>query len=452
MLAAACALPAAGCVPGATSRELDRSYDAATQRLREHERSASREPERDPEAPLDRSEVVALAVARSPSLRALAHRARAAVYAGRAEGALPPAELGLAAWNLPLTRPYAVGEADVYMLELRQRFPAAGSLGARARAMAEEASALLEEVRSEERLVATRALDAYADYEEAVFARAVQERQLALLQQIGEAVRARYATGGAALADAARIELESAKARRTLTRLAGDIARARAALNALLRRPPSSPVRDPREGPAETVRIDTEELLARAAEQRAPMLAADAKARAADARREAADAEASVPEFMVGLGYWQTPHMRPGVGVTASMSLPWLWGPARDRVREAEEEVLAHAAARDATGVEAQAEVTEAHARIVALEEELASVERDALPAARRSIDALTTAYATGHASLLDWLDAARSVLDLDVERTAIRASLARSVAALERAVGAPLPRTAVAMEEGETR
>ncbi len=43
--------------------------------------------------------------------------------------------------------------------------------------------------------------------------------------------------------------------------------------------------------------------------------------------REAAEAEARIPEFMVGLGYWQDPTMRPGVGVTASMSLPWLWGP-----------------------------------------------------------------------------------------------------------------------------
>jgi outer membrane protein TolC len=67
---------------------------------------------------------------------------------------------------------------------------------------------------------------------------------------------------------------------------------------------------------------------------------------------------------------------------------------------------------------------------------------RQALPAARRSIDALTAAYSTGNASLLEWVDMARSVTDVELEAVALAGEISHGVAALERAVGAPLPRT----------
>lgn len=406
------------------------------------------EPEVDLTAPLDRDAVVTLAVARSPALALVARRARALVHAGRAEGSLPPAELGFEVGNLPLTRPYAAGEADMYMVELRQRFPAAGSLDARARAMAEEAQAMLAELSAEERLVAQRAADAFAEYVQAFTERGIQRQQLALLERMGQATRARYTTGGSGLADAARIDVEIAKAQRALARIEGDSARARAALNAVLRRPVGAPLGEPQELAPQTVRLPLDELLARAESNRGPTLAADARLRAAGVRREAVEAEARIPEFMVGLGYWQDPRMRPGVGVTASMSLPWLWGPGRHRMAQGQEEEAAERAARDGAGLEAQAEVSEAYARLAAFEQQLLVVRRQALPAARRSIDALTAAFSTGNASLLEWVDAARSVLDLEMEAADLHGQLSHGIAALERAVGTLLPRVALELEQ----
>lgn len=436
---------ASGCVSTQTRRTLDRSYEVATARVREAPRRPTQESavaEADLAGPLERDVVVAAAVERSPALAVMAHRARALVHAGRAEGSLPPAELGFEAWNLPLARPYALGEADMYMVELRQRFPAAGSLDARARAMAEEAQAMLAELSSEERLVAERAANAFADYVQAFAEKRLQEGQIALLARMGQAVRARYTTGGSGLAEAARIDVEVTKAQRALARVGGDIARSRATLNAVLRRPPGAALGEPRETPPETVRISVEDLIARAEANRGATLSADARVRAAGARREAAEAEARIPEFMVGLGYWQDPTMRPGVGVTASMSLPWLWGPSRDRVRQAGEEEAAERAARDSAGLDTQAEVSEAHARLLALEAQLSVIRGQALPATSRSMEALTAAFSTGNASLLEWVDVARSLLDLEMEMVVLHGDLQRGVASLERAVGTALPRT----------
>ena len=435
-----------GCVSSKTGRLLDQSYEAAAVPLRESSSKATA-PELDPSEPLDEATVVAAAVAQSPTLTLLAHRARALVHAGRAEGSLPPAELGLEIWNLPLERPYSLNEADMYMVELRQRFPAAGSLDARARAMAEEAQALLLELRSEEHLVAQTAADAFAEYEQAFAEKALLTEQLELLDRMAQVARARITTSGG-LRDIARLEVEVAKVHRGLARTTSDIQRSRATLNALLRRPPLAPLAEPRQAPPETVRLTIEELLARAEAHRGGLLSADARIRAAEARHAAAVAEARVPEFMAGLGYWQDPSMRPGFGLTTSMSLPWFWGPGRHRVDQAEEETQAERAVRDGDLQGAQAEVTQAHAALAGLEQQLVILSQQSLPAAHRSMDALGASLSTSSDGLLEWVDVARSVLDLELEVAVLESDLARSVAGLERAVGAPLPRVPLILEK----
>lgn len=384
------------------------------------------------------------AAAQSPALALLAHRVRALVHAGRAEGALPSAELGLEVMNLPLLRPYALGDADAYVLQLQQRFPAPGALDARARARAEEARALLAELLAEERLVRERADTAFTDYALATAQRQLEARQLTLLEQMGQAVRARFTTGGAGLGDAARLEVERAKVGRSLARLEGEQARARATLNAVLRRAPGAPLGEPPAPRAVTVRLSLDALLARAREHRGGQVSADARLRAATARRHAAEAEARQPELMVGAGYWQAPAMRPGVGLSASMTLPWLWGPQGHQLAQAREEEAAERATRDGMSLEAQAEIAGGLAQLGALEAQLGVVRARGLPMARRSLDALSATYATGGVSLLDWVDASRSLLDLERELLDLRGALERGVASLERAVGAPLLRTPI--------
>jgi outer membrane protein, heavy metal efflux system len=437
-----------GCVSAQTNQRLDRTYETTSRSFRARTRQPEVETEVGLEAPLHRDALVALAVSRSPALAAVAHRARSMVYAAHAEGSLPASELGFQAWNLPLTRPYAVGEADMYMLELRQRFPAAGSLDARARSTAEDAQAMLAEVATEERLTAQRAADAYADYVHGRQDHALHHQHLALLEQMQHAVQARFTTGGSGLADAARVDLELAKTRRAIARTDGDIARARATINALLRRAADAPLGTPVEIGPETVHLPVDKLLTRAHSGRGTTLAADARVRAAQARSDAARAEAEYPEVTVGLGYWQDPARRPGVGVTAAMSLPWLWGPQRHRLDETKELEASELSSVEAASLELQSEVTTAKAQLAALEQELVVVHCQAVPAARRSIDAVRAAYTTGNASLLEWVDTARSVLDLELEETDLSAELAHAVAALERAVGAQLPRVVVLTEE----
>lgn len=449
--AGALAALAAGCLSTNTRHDLTLAHQAAGLRLDRAAGADHASPELTGtlDRTLDRATVVAAAIAASPALAVMAHRARAMVHAGRAEGALPSAELGLEAWNLPLTSPYALGDADMYMIELRQRFPAAGSLDARARAMAKEAEAMLAELSAEEQMVAERAAMAYADYAQAVAEHALLTSQLALFERTAEALRARYTTGGAGLTEAARLEVELASARRARARNEGELASARAALNAMLRRMPSAPLGAPEAQPAQTTRLSIEELLALARAHQGSAHAATARHGAAAARRAAAEAEARHPELMLGLGYWQDPSMRPGLGITASMSLPWLWGPVRHRVAQAQEEEAALRTTRHAVELGTQTELVQVQARLVALEAQHLIVRTQSLPAARRSFEALTAALSTGGASPVEWVELARIVLELELELIALEGDLARTLASLQRTIGTELPLVPVVKDLG---
>ena len=364
------------------------------------------------------------------------------LHGARAEGALPPPELGAQVWNLPLARPYALGEASMYMVEVRQMFPAPGSLDARARAAADEARAAVAELASREQEVTWRAAQAWADYTHGALDHRVHSDHLALLTELLDATQRRLAASGAALRDVARVETELAQTRRRIERIHGELAQARAALNALLRRPTDAPLGAPADLETRTVRVPLGDLVARAARVNPMLSRARAQVEAASARREASRAEARWPQFTASLGYWQDPQMRPGLGASVAMTLPWLWGQASARADEAQENEAAEAASAREAEVDVQRELGVALERLRALEREYAVLRGQSRPAAQRSLDAIRSAYVTGGSTLLDWLDASRTLLDVAMEEAEVSSNLAHAAADLDRAVGDALPRT----------
>src|SRR5207247_605248 len=97
------------------------------------------------------------------------------------DGALPPLEVSGQVWNLPLVRPYSLGEAQMYMVEIRQAWPAAGLLDARARASTEDARAMLADLATREQDVIARVDHAYADYVRGTLDHRVHREHLDLL-------------------------------------------------------------------------------------------------------------------------------------------------------------------------------------------------------------------------------------------------------------------------------
>jgi outer membrane protein TolC len=391
-----------------------------------------------------------MAVARDPELAAMAHQARAMLHVGRAETELPPPELGVQVWNLRLTPPYDVSTLDMVMFELRQAFPPGGVRDAMGRAMAEEARAMAAEIAGREQELRVMVAERHAELTAAVRSRAVFTDLDQVLGRMIEVARARHTVEGTALDEVVRLEAERAGVIRRIERVDRNAAVARAALNALLQRPPGAPFGEPVDAEARTVHLPLEDLIARMERSRAVLGASRARIDAARARAEAARTEAERPDVMLGVTAWYSPMGNDaGVGGMVSVSLPWATGRARERAAAAAELEAGEDAAARGSITESRGEVGRALARLAGLERELAVLRSQVRPAAERSVEAMSAAFVAGRSDLLPWIDALRMALDVRMEEIDVTMELAMAVAELEEAVGEPLPQV-TAGEEGE--
>jgi hypothetical protein len=141
---------------------------------------------------------------------------------------------------------------------------------------------------------------------------------------------------------------------------------------------------------------------------------------AASARASAAEARASIPTFMFGGMYMQAPQMRPGLGLEFGMTLPWLWSGEPDLAAAARAE--AAAAEAEVLGAERaiEVEVRTALAELETTAHVLETLRTREAPAAAFALDATAAAYGAGEGTLLEWLDAARAIRELEIEETEI--------------------------------
>jgi outer membrane protein TolC len=439
----------AGCVP-------ERARGLIEDVSREPAIAANGPAERDSETwtsdepvPLELDALQRLAVARDPELAAMAHRARAMLHAARAETELPPPELGVQLWNLRLTPPYDMSTLDMVMFELRQAFPPGGSRDAMGRAMAEEARAMAAEAATREQELRLMVAERHAELTAAFRLRTVFTDQDRVLDQAIELARAMHAVEGTALEEVVRLEAERASVLRRLERADRDAAVARAALNALLQRPPDAPLGEPPGGEARTVHLPLADLLDRMERSRAVLGASRARVDAARARAEAARTEAERPDVMLGVTAWYSPMGNDaGVGGMVSVSLPWATAMARERAAAAAELEAGEDEMARGTLAGSRGEVGLALARLGGLERELAVIRSRVRPAAERSVEAMSAAYLAGRSDLLPWIDAIRMVLEVRMEEIDVMMELAMAVAELEWAVGEPLPQATVGEEE----
>lgn len=236
---------------------------------------------RGPRGPVTRDALVRAAVSRDPGIAARALRVRALAESARAEGALPSPEANAQVWNVPFARPWSLGDADMYMVELRQRLPAWGSLDARARVMLAKAG------RGPRGTLCARARRGaprdrrVADYTAGALHHRVHHEHLGVVDAMHAAARARAVTGSG-LEEFSRVELERARVLRQIARFDNDRRRAARALDALTQRSEAAPLALVVEPRGETVRAPLSALVGRALARRA--MVAEARSRVEGAR------------------------------------------------------------------------------------------------------------------------------------------------------------------------
>ena len=179
-------------------------------------------------------------------------------------------------------------------------------------------------------------------------------------------------------------------------------------------------------------RLDPAALAARLAETNPRLRAARAEA----ARRQALSSvarRARIPDLGVSV-FRQRELDKEANGFSVGIKLP-LWNANREIARaEADERVAAARAASESIDVltELEASLT----NLIAAADQIALLEREIVPLARRSLELARLLYEEGETSLLDLLDAQRTFREAQRERLESHLALAFAVADVQRLAG----------------
>ncbi len=389
-------------------------------------------------------DVIAAVVAASPELAEARARARAELAEVAADGARPPPELELEIWGAPLERPWALGDAEMLMVGLRQSLDARGRRDALARAALGDAEVAAAEVAATELALVGRARVAHAAWHLASRQVALHDEHGGVVAAMVDAVAAAYRAGRAAFGETARIEMMVVAIHQDRIDAEQRLASARAMINALAGRAPDAPLGAPA---APAPRLDAlalddpgvASLVAQQGRARAELASAAAAIARADATRAAVAAQAW-PEVMVGGRYmYMAAHDAHAWGAMVSFTLPWLDGRRGPDAEAARHRLAAEQAAGDATRAAVQYELADAAARLRGARARLAGLRDELLPRAEQLYDATRVAFAGGRGGADPVLSALDAWLALRLRVEGAIADVVIAEAELERAVGAPL-------------
>ena len=382
-------------------------------------------------APLTAESFTAAVLARNAGLSAMHQALVAAVSDIRPAGALPDPMLSVSA--APRTFGSAMGTGED--IEVSQALPWWGTLEARkeiAQADAEVARHDLEALRL--RLEAT-ARGVFADWVFIHRALAVNAANQSVLAELRRIASVRYATGKAPQADVLQAEVERTVLAQQQLKWERKIAVVAARMNALLDRPPTSPIPLPAALPA-PAHLPSEAALLQRALTHPQLKALEAQERAAYAKATLAGKQ-RYPQFQVSAGYnsmWSDPAMRPMVGLSFTVPL--------DQGKYRAEIDAAHAQARRA-GYDLEsaratllADLSAAYASTREAAQSLALYRGDLVPLSRDALDVALSEYGSGRGGFLEVLTAEQHQLDTELGLARAQSEYFDRWAELERLSG----------------
>jgi outer membrane protein, heavy metal efflux system len=374
-----------------------------------------------------------------PMLRAEHSMASERRAMSRTSALRPDATLSVSAQGLPWTSPW-LGTSMMAGVEVSVMQPLwwSGELLAQQESQLARASA--QDARADEarvRLIAEAADLYYQLYTIDRVVKAMQDTR-APLDDMRALLTARLSTGGATVAQIERVNLASVRLDDEILMLLHERPGKEAALNALLQRPPDSPITpvlDPRlDGNVD----DLDALVQRGMAQRPFIGAAQAELRASRADLDAARFEAW-PRLAV-MGGWMFraagapmgQHSEADDGTDYLMlgvqsSIPWSAPRRAESMADAAQaRMVATRAQLDAFELNLRAQLAGQHAELEHLARHIAFYQDTLLPQARRTRDATLIGIQSGERELDGWFEAEMALRESYVRLARLDASLRR--------------------------
>jgi outer membrane protein TolC len=400
----------------------------------EHEHASPPAPGAPPPLTLDAA--VAAALEGNPDLAASRDLAGAARARARAAGRMPAPEIQGTLWQVPLSDPFDMNEADMLMIGVRQALPAPGSLSLREQAGTASASARDADAEDRRQGLVADVRKAFAQYAHAAREEAIHRQHMSLNQALVDLARVRFESSTLSKRDVLRATYE-------LSRLHADVAsvtragRSSAAmLRMLMALPPEAPLGAPEQRPPDATAVNLA-ALEDGLDAVPSVETAGRSVAAAEAALAASRREASWPGLMLGLDYGYGPMEGTHTyTLMVGVPLPWLSGARRDAIAEAERNLSAARRTREGALNAARYALRDAAARADAAREALALLERDLVPQAERSAEQAQADFRTGQADAMTVLEALHTLQSVRLERSRAVLALEEARADLDRAAG----------------
>lgn len=263
---------------------------------------------------------------------------------------------------------------------------------------------------------------------------------LDLMQRLEKIAQVRYAGGLAAQQDVIRAQVEQTSLRTELVGLETEQHHLHARMNALLARPPGSPLADPerpRPVPA-AARLDYAGLAERVA-ARNPQLAAEAsRVKAAEKGRDLAYKN-RYPDFTVGVSPVQYQNAVREWQLSVELNIPLQQSARRAQERESEALLAAAQARRESASNQVLADLAETLASLDAARQTEALATTSLLPQAELTFQSALAGYENGKVDFATLLDAQRQIRQGKLNQIRAEAEMQARLADIERLLGEDL-------------
>lgn len=410
----------------------------------------------------DLAGLVRSALAGSPVLRAARLRADAARARVSPSGLRPDPMLMVGVQNFPVSEPGFEDFMTMKMVGIQQTIPHPGKLGLQRRAAESEVDMAQAVLAGAERQVTRDVQDAYYDLAFVDQALAIVARNRDLLVGIMKVAETRYSAGTAGQQDVLRARLEASRLAEQAVTLTEQRRATLARLNAALGRSPETTVPNPaiplritRAAVADSaagVRFTSAALGARAsgsplpplavlqetALRESPALREDAAKVAAQAARLELARKSHLPDFDVSIQYGQRRGYSDMVSAVVSVPLPLQKGRRQDaEVTAARADSGAFEADREARANDLRVEVARLVSELERQRTQLALYKSAIIPQGRAALTSATASYQVGRVEFVALLENQATVFNYETEYFRVLTDFAKTLAELERVVGA---------------
>ncbi|MGE5468641.1 MAG: TolC family protein [Ignavibacteria bacterium] len=288
--------------------------------------------------------------------------------------------------------------------------------------------------------IAARIKATYAQYFALARLIELNREVIDLIGRIEEITRNRYANGLVPQQDAIRAQVERTALRSELVTMETEHHHAASRLNALLARRADAPLAVPqrlRPVPG-AARLDYTALAERLEKQNPQLFAADAGVRSAEKNRDLAYRN-RWPDFTVGVAPTQTRNSVSDWGLMVEFNVPLQQESRRSQEREAERNLEAARARKEASATQLLSELSENLSAIESAGRIVQLSQHSLLPQAQLTFEAAMAGYENGKVDFATLLDAQRQIRSARQSIVKAQAEQQARLADIERLIGEDL-------------